>query len=51
MKIQTIADKLTGDMALKIDAHIMTKVKPKPKYLPKFIWHWLIKKLFFIEIK
>ena len=48
--MQVIFKKLADEYSLKIEEYLRIVVRDKPKYLPYFIWKWLIKKIIFIEI-
>lgn len=44
-KIERLIEDVATEQAYKIDAYIKLHIKPKPKYLPKFIWQWILKRL------
>ena len=47
--LEDITEELAKDMSYKIDRYIKLHIKPKPKYLPIFVWNWLLKQLLVLE--
>ncbi len=37
------------EMARQLDEWVLLHIAPKPKWIPLFMYHWLIKKLFIIK--
>jgi hypothetical protein len=40
---------ISCEMAKQLDDWVLLHIAPKPKWIPLFIYHWLIKKLFIIK--
>jgi len=34
---------------LEVEKYLRLKIKPRPKWLPKFVHHWLLAKLMYLE--
>ena len=48
---QKVVNDITKKFAIEVEDFMRTRIKPKPKYLPTFIWYYLLKKLFVLEIQ
>lgn len=40
---------ISVEMAKQLDEWVLLHIAPKPKWIPLFIYHWLIKKLFIVK--
>lgn len=47
--LEETTKKITSLLGYKVDIYVKLHIKPKPKYLPKFIWNWLLKKLLILD--
>lgn len=47
--IDKITEELGRKYAIKVEGYIQTIIKPKPKWLPIFIWKWFLKNLVTIQ--
>jgi hypothetical protein len=48
--VKKIAE-MANNISTKIQIEMKVVIKPKPKYMPKFLYNWLIKELFYIKRK
>jgi len=47
--VDAFAYMISAEMAKQLDGWITLHIAPKPKWIPKFIYDWLIGKLFVIN--
>jgi hypothetical protein len=49
--ITKLIEQETIRMVENLNKSITVQIKPKPKYMPKFIWNYLVNTFLYIEIK
>jgi hypothetical protein len=42
---------MANNISAKIEIKFKVVIKPKPKYMPRFLYNWLIKELIYIKRK
>jgi len=47
--METIVNKLSNGIAIKIEEYIKLNIQPKPKWLPEFLWKKILKRLLILE--
>jgi len=47
--METIVNKLSDGMTIKIEEYIKLNIQPKPKWLPEFLWKKILKRLLILE--
>ena len=47
--METIVNKLSEGIAIKIEEYIKLNIQPKPKWLPEFLWKKILKRLLILE--
>jgi len=45
-----VSRKMAEKQMAMIEEYIKLHINPKPQYLPKFVWHWMIKKVLRITL-
>jgi hypothetical protein len=48
--VKKIAE-MANNISAKIEIKFKVVIKPKPKYMPRFLYNWLIKELIYIKRK
>lgn len=49
INIQKTISKSQYELRNKIEIYLKLHIKPKPKWLPKFIWYFILSKLLVLE--
>lgn len=43
-------EKAQREMAYKIEEYIRLRIQPKPKWMPEFLWHRILKRVLILEM-